>query len=152
MDLDLIDVKILRALQEDGRLSNVALAEKVGLSPSPCLRRVRLLEKAGVIAGYRALIDRQEAGLGLTIIVNIKFQLHQTEYEMPFVEAVRAIPEVVSFYLVSGNDDLVLEVVTKDMATYEKSVLKRLLAAPGVKDIRSNFVMRSYRVAGKLPV
>lgn len=152
MDLDHIDHKILRALQEDGRLTNVALAERVGLSPSPCLRRVRLLEKAGVIAGYRASLDREKSGLGITIYVSVKCRIQPPDFEMPFIKSVLAIPQVIACHLVSGKEDFLLEVVVPDTETYERNVLKRIMAAPGMRDIQTNFVMRSYRIDGPLPI
>jgi Lrp/AsnC family transcriptional regulator, leucine-responsive regulatory protein len=151
MNLDAIDFKILRALQENGRLSNVELADRVGLSPSPCLRRVRLLESKGVIAGYRALVDRKKIGYPLTVMVNVRIRMHETEFEKPFVQAVLAIPEVVACHLVSGNEDILLEVVTNDAESYKERVLMRIMAAPGMLHIRSDFVMRSYRTHGSLP-
>jgi Lrp/AsnC family leucine-responsive transcriptional regulator len=152
MQLDAIDLRILRALQEDGRLSNVMLAEKVGLSPSPCLRRVRLLEEAGVISGYRAVLDRKGAGFGLTVFVAIKVGLHTAENHEASLKTILAIPEVVGFHLVSGDADYLVEFVCRDMEDYEANVVRKLLAAPGISDIRSNFALRSYRSNGPLPL
>jgi Lrp/AsnC family transcriptional regulator, leucine-responsive regulatory protein len=152
MQLDTIDLKILRALQADARLSNVALADKVGLSPSPCLRRLRLLEEAGVIEDYRAMLDRKKAGFGLTVFVSVKAGPHTAENHAAFLKSILAIPEVVACHLVSGDADYLVEVVCKDMEDYESNVVQSLLGTVSVRDIRSNFAMRSFRAAGPLPV
>ena len=150
--LDAIDLKILRALQEDSRLPNITLAERVGLSPSPCLRRVKLLEAAGVIEGYRTVLNRAAINLGLTVFAGVRVERHSAENADSFVEAVLAMAEVVACHLVSGDVDFQIEVVVPDMATYESIVLRRLLSLPAVRDIRSSFAMRSYRAGGALPV
>jgi len=150
--LDAIDLKILRSLQEDSRLPNITLAERVGLSPSPCLRRVKLLEAAGVIEGHRTVLNRAAIDLGLTVFAGIRVERHSAENADSFVEAVLAMPEVVACHLVSGDVDFQIEVVVPDMATYESIVLRRLLSLSAVRDIRSSFAMRSYRAGGALPV
>ena len=103
MKLDAYDRKILAALQRDGRLSNVQLADEIGLSASPCLRRVRMLEEAGVIRGYQANLDRDEVGLGLTVFVGVKVERHNDEQAEAFRVAVMALPEVISAFLCQGN-------------------------------------------------
>ncbi|KIZ42414.1 MULTISPECIES: Lrp/AsnC family transcriptional regulator [Rhodopseudomonas] len=150
--LDRIDRKILQALQQDARLPNVALAERVGLSPSPCLRRVKLLEAGGAIEGYRTVLDRQAIGLGLTVFAGVRVDRHSRHNEEAFVTAVLAMPEVVGCHLVSGEADFLVEIVVPDMATYESTVLRRFLSLPTVRDIRSSFAMRSYRANGALPI
>ena len=150
--LDLIDVKILRELQTDARLANVTLADRAGLSPSPCLRRVKLLEVAGAIEGYRAILDRRSVGLGLTVFAGIRVERHSDANADAFVEAVLAMPEVVACHLVSGDVDFLVEIVVPDMLTYEATVLRRFLSLPAVRDIRSSFAMRSYKTNGALPV
>lgn len=152
MALDAIDLKILRELQSDARLPNITLAERVGLSPSPCSRRVKLLEEAGVIEGYRAILGRAAVGLPLTVFSGIKVGHHSRENADVFVSAVLAMPEVVACHLVSGDHDFLLEVIVPDMATYEASVLRRLLELPAIRDIRTSFAMRTYRAAGRLPI
>src|SRR6185437_3091015 len=102
MALDRVDRRLLEILQREGRLSNVALAERVHLSPSPCLRRVKALEHDGVIAGYRAVLDREAVGLGLTVFVEVKVEGHSDVLADAVQEAVRAMPEVVSCHIVSG--------------------------------------------------
>src|SRR6476661_1677802 len=110
-NLDKFDIAILRCLQEDARATNVEIAEKVNLSPSPCLRRIRNLEQSGVIRGYRADIDRKEVGLGLTVFVEIKVDRHSKENALSHQEALLAIPEVVSCFIISGQADFLAEVV-----------------------------------------
>lgn len=152
LKLDAIDRRILAALQRDGRLTNVELAEEVGLSPSPCLRRVRMLEKAGVIRGYHASLDRGGIGLGLTVFVGIKVERHHDEAATAFREAVRAVPEVISCHLVSGEADFLLQVVVPDLAAYERLLLDTLLRLPGVSDIRSNFAIQTVKAGAALPL
>lgn len=152
MKLDAIDRKILAALQRDARLTNVELAEEVGLSASPCLRRVRLLEEAGVIQGYHARLERVGVGLGLTVFVNIRVERHQEEISEAFRNQVRALPEVVACHLVSGQADFLLQVVLPDLASYERFLLGTLLKLPGVADIQSNFAIQTVKDAAPLPL
>lgn len=151
-DLDDFDRAILAALQEDGRLSNVALAEKVGLSPSPCLRRVKRLEAEGYIGCYRAVLDRNRLGLGMTVFVEIKADKHQIEDAAAIQKALAAIPEMVSAYMVSGQADFLGEVVVPDLAAYERVLNEKLLPLPMVKEIRSNFALRLIKTAAPLPL
>ncbi len=150
MKLDAIDRRILAALQRDARLTNVQLAEEVGLSPSPCLRRVRNLEKTGVISGYHATLDRIGLGLGLTVFVGIKVERHHDEPAAAFREAVQAFTEVISCHLVSGDADFLLQVVVPDLAGYERFLMGTLLKLPGVRDIRSNFAIQTVKTQGPL--
>lgn len=152
MKLDAFDRKILTALQRDGRLSNVQLAEEIGLSPSPCLRRVRMLEEAGVIRGYQAVLDRDEVGLGMTVFVGIKVERHTDERAEAFRQAVTALPEVISAFLVSGESDFLLQVVVPDLRAYDRFVTSKLLKLPGVSDIRSNFAINTVKAPGPLPL
>ena len=152
MRLDAIDRRILAALQRDARLTNVELAGEVGLSPSPCLRRVRLLEEAGVIAGYHAQLDRKGVGLGLTVFVGVKVLRHHDETATAFRDAVQAIAEIVSCHLVSGEADFLLQVVVPDLAAYERLLLGALLKLPGVSDIRSNFAIQTVKPLAPLPL
>lgn len=152
LKLDVIDRKILLALQEDARLSNVQLAEKVGLSPSPCLRRVKILEAAGVIQGYHAALDRNAVGLGLTVFVGIRVERHHEETATAFRTSVQNLPEVFSCHLVSGESDFLLQVVVADLAAYERFLSGTLLRLPGVIDIRSNFAIQTVKSQGELPL
>jgi Lrp/AsnC family leucine-responsive transcriptional regulator len=150
--LDAIDHRILAALQESARLTNVELAEQVGLSPSPCLRRVRLLEKAGLIHGYHARLDRSGVGLGLTVFVGVKVHEHDDKRAANFRAAIAKVPEIISCHLVSGDTDFLLEVVVKDLPAYERLLMIVLLKLPGVKDIRSNFAIQTMKSGAALPL
>lgn len=150
--LDAIDMRLLAQLQADARTPNMVLAERAGLSPSPCSRRIRLLEQAGVIRGYRAILDRRQIGAGLTIFCNVRIDRHSEEMADAFIAEVLAIPEVVACHLVSGDYDFLLEIVAADMTTYEQTVLRRLIALPASRDIHSSFAMRSHRIDGPLPL
>ncbi|MBN2993017.1 Lrp/AsnC family transcriptional regulator [Pseudomonas cedrina subsp. fulgida] len=152
LKLDAFDRKILEALQRDGRLSNVQLADEIGLSASPCLRRVRLLEEAGVIRGYQATLDRDEVGLGMMVFVGVKVERHNDTEANAFREAVTALPEVISAFLVSGESDFLLQVVVPDLRGYERFVTGSLLKLPGVRDIRSNFAIQTVKPPGSLPL
>jgi Lrp/AsnC family leucine-responsive transcriptional regulator len=152
MKLDAIDRRILAALQRDGRLTNVQLADEVGLSPSPCLRRVRLLEETGVIHGYHAKLDRRALGLDLTVFVGIKVDRHHEEEATAFRHAMLALPEVISCHLVSGEADFLLQVVVPDLPAYERFLVGTLLRIPGVSDIRSNFAIQTVKDAAPLPL
>ena len=150
--LDAYDRKILAALQRDGRLSNVQLAEEIGLSPSPCLRRVRMLEEAGVIRGYQAVLARDEVGLGLTVFVGVKVERHNDAEAEAFRQAVLQLPEVISAFLVSGESDFLLQVVVPDLRGYDRFLTGHLLKIPGVSDIRSNFAIHTVKTPGPLPL
>jgi Lrp/AsnC family leucine-responsive transcriptional regulator len=150
--LDAIDWRILAALQENGRLTNVELAERVGLSPSPCLRRVRRLEASGAIRAYRALLDPRALGLDLTVFVELKVGRHSRENADALEAALAAIPEVVSCHMVSGAADFLIEVMAPDLAAYERLLSERLLILPMVTDIRSNFSLRRIKANGPLPL
>ena len=152
MQLDNLDRRILGALQRNAKLSNVQLAEEVGLSPSPCLRRVRLLEEAGVIRGYHAQLDRSKAGLGLTVFVGVKVERHHDESANAFRAAVIDLPEVISCHVVSGESDFLLQVVLPDLASYEDFLFSTLLKLPAVSDIRSNFAISTVKSQTALPL
>jgi len=151
-ELDAFDHAILAALQQDGRLSNVELADAVGLSASPCLRRVKRLEAEGYITGYRAVLDRDKAGLGMTVFVEIKAERHALDASNALQEALAAIPEVVAAHMVSGGADFLVEVVVPDLKAYERMLNERLLTLNMVKDIRSNFAIRIIKTAAALPL
>lgn len=151
-NFDAIDLKILRELQADARLPNNVLAERVGLSPSPCSRRVRLLEESGAIEGYRTIVSRAAVGLGLTVFAGIRIGRHSAEGKDSFIKMLLAMPEVIACHLVSGDVDFLIEVVVRDMATYEATVLNRLLLLPELRDVRTSFAMRTYRSSGPLPL
>jgi Lrp/AsnC family transcriptional regulator, leucine-responsive regulatory protein len=150
--LDMVDRRMLEILQREGRISNAALAERLHLSPSPCLRRLRALERDGVITGYRAMVDRAQLGLGLTVFVELKVEDHSDRTAAAISEAVLATPDVVSAHIVSGPSDLMLEVVLEDLAAYERTLFGTLLKLPHVIDVRSNFALRTVKPQSPLPV
>ena len=152
MPLDSVDRRMLAILQTDGRISNAALAEQLHLSPSPCLRRLRALEHDGVIAGYRAVLDRPRLGLGLTVFVELKVDSHSDRTAAAISKALKAAPEVISAHIVSGPADFLLEIVVTDLAAYERLLFETLLKLPHVSDVRSDFVLRTVQAPGPLPL
>jgi Lrp/AsnC family leucine-responsive transcriptional regulator len=150
--IDRVDRAIIRKLQEDGRIANVDLAEAVSLSPSACLRRVKALERSGVIAGYRAEVDRVQAGLGLTAFIGLRVEGHSRETSARIERALLAIPAVVACYVVSGMDDFLVEVAVPDLAGYEQLLLDQVLAIPGVMEGRSTFAIRTVLSRGPVPL
>jgi Lrp/AsnC family transcriptional regulator, leucine-responsive regulatory protein len=149
---DRVDRAIVGRLQVDGRLPNVDLAEAVSLSPSACLRRVKALEASGIIAGYRAELDRVRAGLGLTVFIELKVESHSQETSAQLEAALTAIPAVVACYLISGTADFFVEVVVPDLAAYEQLLLGQILAIPQVVSAQSNFAIRTVLNRGPLPL
>jgi Lrp/AsnC family leucine-responsive transcriptional regulator len=152
MLLDSIDRRMLAILQREGRISNAALAERLHLSPSPCLRRLRALEREGVIAGYQAVLDRPRLGLGLTVFVELKVDGHSDQTAAAISKALTAAPEVISAHVVSGAADFRLEVVVADLAAYEHLLFETLLKLPHVSDVRSEFALRTVKAPGPLPL
>jgi Lrp/AsnC family leucine-responsive transcriptional regulator len=150
--VDRTDRAIAAALQRDGRLANVDLAEEVSLSPSACLRRVKALEADGVIAGYRAELDRAKAGLELTVFLELKVGVHTRQNWLDLESAVRRIPAVVGVWVISGVADFLVEAVVPDLTGYEQLLLNDILTIPSVVDARSNFVIRTVLSRGPLPL
>src|SRR5580693_586696 len=143
MALDRYDRHILEWLQKEGRLTNLELAEQIGLSPSPCLRRVRALEEAGIIRGYRALLDAQKLGLTLTALVYIQMDRHTPERFAHFDAQVRSLPGVLECLLITGQDaDYQLKVVAQDMQAFEHLLLDQINRIDGVTGVHSSFVLR----------
>lgn len=149
---DDIDRRIIRALQSDARLSNVELADRVGLSPSPCLRRVKRLEKAGIIAAYRAVLDRAKVGLGFSVFLGVKIDGHANDRALQFEDSVCAMPEVVACHLVSGEADYLLEVVVPDLQAYQRFLVGKLLELPIVREVKSNIAIQSRKSGAPLPL
>jgi Lrp/AsnC family leucine-responsive transcriptional regulator len=141
LKLDDIDRRILAALQRDGRLSIVDLAGQVGLSATPCLRRVKRLEQSGVITGYAAIVDPAATGRSLHAFVQVNLDSHTEDTVTAFQRAIMARPEVVACYPISGEFDYLLQVMVPDLEAYGEFALKALLRMPGVKDTRSSFAM-----------
>jgi Lrp/AsnC family transcriptional regulator, leucine-responsive regulatory protein len=149
---DKTDRAILTILQREGRMPNVELAERVALSPSSCLRRTKALEAAGLIAGYRAELDRQRLGLGLTVFISLRVQQHSRDTSRAIEDALTAIPAVVACYVVSGEADFLVEAVVPDLGAYESLLLDKVLAIDAVSDARSTFAIRTVLGRGALPV
>ena len=151
-DLDAIDRKILALLQLDGRMSIADLAGKVGLSPSPCLRRVRLLEEAGIIARYVAVLDQQRAGLPVSVFVSVKLESQKVDALDRFAKAIARWPEVLECYLMTGPRDYLLRVVVADLAAYERFLKQRLTRLAGIASIESSFALEQVKYTNVLPV
>jgi Lrp/AsnC family leucine-responsive transcriptional regulator len=143
VDLDATDQTILQVLQEDGRITNVDLADKVHLSPSAVLRRVRRLEESGVIRGYTAVLDKAAIGVPTSVHVEIGLTSQHEEVLDAFEDAVRDIPEVMSCYLMAGAADYLVHVVCADVADYERIHRSQIAQLPGVANLRSNFAIRT---------
>ena len=142
-DIDKIDRKILNILQGDGRITNLELAERIGLSPSPCLRRVRTLEESGLIVGYRALLDAKKLGLSLMALIGISMDQHTPERFANLESAIADIPEVLECLLITGQQsDYQLKVVVADMDAYQNLLLNKITRIPGVTGVHTSFVLR----------
>jgi Lrp/AsnC family leucine-responsive transcriptional regulator len=140
--LDEIDRRILRRLQSDGRLSLQELAEGVGLSPTPVARRLRVLEKAGIITGYRAMIDEVALGFTISVFVSVRLDQQVDKALETFESRVRTMPEVVDCWLMTGNRDYLMRVVTTNLAEFEGFLVGRLTKIPGVASIESSLPLR----------
>ncbi|RCW68622.1 AsnC family transcriptional regulator [Pseudorhodoferax soli] len=149
--MDEVDRKILSIVQDNGRLTNAELAERVSLSASPCWKRLRRLETTGVIRGYQAVLDRQLMGFGVMAFVNISLTDHGERTCRQFEAAITTMPEVVSCHNTTGQHDYLLHVIAADFNTYSMLVLNRLRALPGVKEILSSLSMRELKHSSKLP-
>src|SRR5215510_4497938 len=150
--LDAIDHKILAQLQEDGRKSIADLAAAVGLSPSPCLRRVRMLEQAGVIARYVAVLDQQSVGLPVSVFVSIKLESQREEALDRFAKSIQRWPEVLECYLMTGPRDYLLRVVVADLAAYERFLKQKLTRLSGIGSIESSFALEQVKYTNVLPL
>ena len=150
--LDAIDRRILRALQRDGRIPNNELAAEVGLSPSPCLRRVRLLEEAGVIERYVAVLDGARIGVGLTVFARVWFKTQDAEQTQKFAEIVRQFPEVVECYLTTGDCDALLRIVTADLNAYWRFQADHLTRIPSVQSVKTDVPMETLKRSFELPI
>lgn len=150
--LDEIDHRILKVLQSNARIRNVELAEEVGLSPSPCLRRVRTLELAGVIKGYVTLVDQNHVGLPVSVFVNVSLEKQIEPALDIFEQHIRQRPEVMECYLMTGDADYLLRVVTADLAAYERFLLNHLTRIPGVASIKSSFALKQVTYRTALPL
>lgn len=157
LQLDKTDRKILSILQKDGRLTNQEVAERVSLSPSPCLRRIKALEGAGVIRQYVALLDPEKIGLGLLAYVNVRLEKHSDSGggrspRTDFSAAVAHWPEVVACYAMTGEMDFLLRVHVEDMQHFSQFMMETLLKHPAVLDVRSSFALQRVKETTALPL
>lgn len=152
MKLDRSDTRILGALQDDGRLTVVELAEAVGLSQTPCARRIRALEQAGVIEGYAAIVNPARLGLKVQAFVQVKLQQHADDVVMSFQRELAKFDEVISCFAVTGASDFLLYVTVPDLEALGSTVLKRLMKLPGVRDVHSSIVLATVKRSAALPL
>ncbi|MGQ0430436.1 MAG: Lrp/AsnC family transcriptional regulator [Gammaproteobacteria bacterium] len=150
--LDRTDIRMLELLQRDGRLSHVELAERVGLSPTPCTRRVRRLEQQGVIRGYAAILDPKRIGQHVLAYVQIKLERHTDDVIERFRRMLEERPEVMSAHAMTGEMDFLLEVVVPDLDALGRFTLHKLLKLPGVRDVRSSLVLETLKTVPQLPL
>lgn len=150
--LDKFDLIILNELQNDGRLSNAELSSRVGLSAAPCWRRVKALEDAGFIKGYRAEIDRQKIGLGVLAFVRLDADRNSGDVLQALENAIRTIPEVVSCHYISGTGTFELQVVSRDLNSFSQFARDVLINLPNVKDLQTSFSLGEVKASGALPL
>ena len=151
-DLSAVDRRILRALLQDGRMTVQAIAEQVGLSASPCLRRIRQMEQAGIISGYSAVVDQKAVGLPVSVFISIKLERQRAEELDRFGAAIGGWPEVMECYLMTGQFDFLLRVVCADLAAYEQFLRHKLTQVPGVRSIESSFSLGQVKYSRVLPI
>lgn len=152
MQVDSIDFAILRTLQQEGRISNNDLADRVGLSASPCSRRVRLLEEAGIIDRYVALVDASKVGMGMTVFARVWLKGQDEETTSSFIEAVRAMPQIVECHLMAGDTDFLLRILAPDLEGYRRFQAEHLGRIPGVQSIKTDIPMQQIKRSWEVPV
>jgi Lrp/AsnC family leucine-responsive transcriptional regulator len=152
MQFDRFDARILSALQSDGRLSVVELAEGIGLSPTPCARRIKALESAGAIEGYAAVLNPARVGLGVLAIVQVKLTEHTDETVARFEREIQRMDEVTKCFAMTGSYDFILEVYGKDLDALSNVVLKKLIRVPNVRDMQSSVVLATVKRTSRLPL
>jgi Lrp/AsnC family leucine-responsive transcriptional regulator len=152
IELDRTDVRILDVLQHEGRLSNQEIAERVALSPSPCLRRIKRLEEHGVIRGYVALLDAERLGVGLLAYVSVKLEKRGKMPMDEFRALVQGWPEVLACYAMTGEMDYLLRVQVEDLPHFSRFVMDQLLRQPGVVDVKSSFALERIKDTTALPL
>ncbi|MGY5808198.1 Lrp/AsnC family transcriptional regulator [Rhizobium sp. LEGMi198b] len=152
MKLDSLDRAILRVLQQDGKIQNTELAAKVGLSPSPCLRRVKLLEEAGIIKQYVAILDPAKLDMGFTVFVRIWLSSQDEETTTAFYEAAEKLPQVVECHLMAGDCDFLLRVVASDLEGYRRFQMEHLGRIKGVRNIKTEIPMQKIKQSWQVPI
>lgn len=149
---DRSDLRILNALQKDGRLSNAELADNTGMSASPCWRRTRRLEEQGYIQGYRAILDRKKLGMGVLVFVSVQIDTHSEEEAGAFEKAIATLPKIVSCHSVGGGADFLLQVVCKDLDDYAEFSMTQLRRLPGIKAMTSSFALKEIKADQGWPI
>ncbi|MBY3395037.1 Lrp/AsnC family transcriptional regulator [Rhizobium laguerreae] len=152
MEFEPGDIRILKALQGDGRLTNQELAERVGMSTSPCWRRVKKLEEAGVIRGYQAVVDRRAVGLGVLAFVRVQIDTHSHDEAERFEREVGELEAVIACYCVAGEADFLLQVVAADLDSYAEFAMTVIRRLPGIKEMHTMFVLKDIKASTILPV
>ena len=150
--LDRIDRRILQHLQSNARLTNLELADAVGLSASPCLRRVRGLQDSGVIRSFVTLLDPKLVGLGVSVFVNVRLESQDERTLERFEKGIRNRPEVLECYLMTGDSDYLLRVVCADLEAFERFLMNHLTKVPGIASIRSSFALKQVKYSTALPL
>ncbi|QPC96015.1 Lrp/AsnC family transcriptional regulator [Mesorhizobium sp. INR15] len=150
--IDDIDRRIIAAVQENGKITTHELAERVGLSPSPCARRIRMLEDAGVIKGYTAIIDQKKVGLPVSAFASIKLERQREEDLDRFAQAVARWPEVADCYLMTGQRDYLMRIVARDLEAYEQFLKDKLTRLEGVASIETSFALGQVKRSEVLPL
>ena len=150
--LDIIDRRIVSALQEDGALSIADLAERLGMTPPPCWRRVRRLKDVGVLTGQVWLVDPESVGLDVTIYATVKLASHDAKATAAFREEVKNLPEILECYILLGSVDALLKIVVPDIKYYENFFYKKLSQMPGVRSVNSNVILTEVKKTSKLPL
>ena len=150
--IDRVDAEILDMLQENGRLSNAKVAERLSMSETPCWRRLKRLEQDGVIAGYQAVLDRRTLGLGVMAFVQLGCAEHTEAATEEFQKIIQSSPNVLSCHNTTGEADFLLQVVAKDLDDYSRFVERVLRRLPGVSSIRSNISLRELKSSNRLPI
>jgi len=146
------DLRILKLLQNSGRMTNQELAGKVGMAASPCWRRVKQLEDSGLITGYQANIDRKKVGLGLLAFIRVKIDSHSEEDARHFEQQVGALPSVIACYAIAGDADFLLQVVAKDLDSFSSFAMEVVRRLPGIKEMQTSFVLREVKPLDVLPL
>jgi Lrp/AsnC family leucine-responsive transcriptional regulator len=149
--MDRIDQKIIRELQLNARLTNQELAEKINLSPSPCLRRVRKLEESGLLGGYTALVDQEQYGLPINVFVSVRLEVQNNTCIKEFEAGINTLDEVMECYLMAGNRDYLMRVVSIDLKSYEHFIREKLAKIPGISSIESSFAFGSVKCRHVFP-
>lgn len=152
MELEKADLLILQALQANGQLTNQQLAEHIGMSASPCWRRVKRLEEEGVITGYQASVDRKTIGLGVMVFVRIQIDTHSHTQAQRFEHAIHTLDEVVGCYAIAGEADFLLQIVATDLDSYADFAMNTIRRLPGIKEMHTMFVLKEIKSSGTWPI